>query len=150
MKKTAILITHAAILTGLLIFPSLAQAEEYVIPLGDFGGRPMVAVTIDGKGPYNMILDTGAPEVILSMPGRIPVMSGCPFRCHFENFLNVFRVGSNIPPVCIFHALMSIACRYSRIAFSICFSVGKEFVDLFFDPIESRYNVFFFPDRRKR
>ena len=30
------------------------------VPMLDFGGRPMVEITINGKGPYPVILDTGA------------------------------------------------------------------------------------------
>ena len=30
------------------------------LPMQDFGGRPLVEVTINGKGPYRFILDTGA------------------------------------------------------------------------------------------
>ena len=30
------------------------------VPMLDFGGRPVVEVMINGKGPYRFILDTGA------------------------------------------------------------------------------------------
>ncbi|GEM_PF-7009267 len=65
MRTTAKKYSCITALTALVTLPGLAQAEEYVIPLGDFGGRPMVEVTIGSHGPFNMILDTGAPSVIL-------------------------------------------------------------------------------------
>jgi hypothetical protein len=47
------------------------------VPMGDWGGRPVVEVTIDGRGPYKLILDTGAHMTViddtvsaeLSLPG---------------------------------------------------------------------------------
>lgn len=35
------------------------------VPMLDFGGRPVVEVTINGKGPYRLILDTGAAATVL-------------------------------------------------------------------------------------
>jgi hypothetical protein len=45
--------------------PPAAQKIELppggtTIPMGDLGGRPIVNVSINGKGPYRFILDTGA------------------------------------------------------------------------------------------
>jgi hypothetical protein len=36
------------------------------LPMLDYGGRPIVEVTIGGKGPYRFILDTGASITVLS------------------------------------------------------------------------------------
>jgi hypothetical protein len=35
------------------------------IPMLDFGGRPVVEVTINGKGPFRLVADTGAAETVL-------------------------------------------------------------------------------------
>lgn len=55
----------AAAVAALLALPSLAQAEEFVIPLGDLGGRPVIEVSLGDHGLYRMVLDTGAPGVII-------------------------------------------------------------------------------------
>ncbi len=49
-------------IAGLLsmLVATAAVAEPPTVPLGDFGGRPTVDLTIGGKGPYVFILDTGA------------------------------------------------------------------------------------------
>ena len=36
------------------------------VPMLDFGGRPVVEVTVNGKGPYRMILDTGASGTVIN------------------------------------------------------------------------------------
>src|SRR5260370_1090191 len=36
------------------------------VPMGDLGGRPIVDVNINGKGPYRFILDTGASMTVIS------------------------------------------------------------------------------------
>ena len=41
-------------------------AEEVKVPLEFVGGRPVVAVKLNGKGPYRMYLDTGASGSVLS------------------------------------------------------------------------------------
>jgi predicted aspartyl protease len=41
--------------------------EEVVVPMGSSSGRPVVEVTLDGKGPYKMVLDTGASGTVLSL-----------------------------------------------------------------------------------
>jgi Aspartyl protease len=35
------------------------------VPMGDFGGRPLVDVKINGKGPYRFILDLGADTTVV-------------------------------------------------------------------------------------
>jgi Aspartyl protease len=35
------------------------------VPMGDFGGRPIVDVSINGKGPYRFILDTGSSMTVI-------------------------------------------------------------------------------------
>lgn len=35
------------------------------VPMGDIGGRPTVDATINGKGPYHFILDTGASITVI-------------------------------------------------------------------------------------
>ncbi len=66
MKKTAKKKLATIAEAAYLALPSLAQAEEFVIPLGDMGGRPLIDVYIGDNGPYKMIFDTGAPAVILN------------------------------------------------------------------------------------
>ncbi|MHA1544650.1 MAG: aspartyl protease family protein, partial [Alphaproteobacteria bacterium] len=74
MKKTAknpsINLTRkifgAAIVATFMASSSQALAEEFVISLGDMGGRPLIDVYIGDNGPYTMIFDTGAPSVILN------------------------------------------------------------------------------------
>jgi hypothetical protein len=41
------------------------QQTESILPMELFGGRPVVSVTIDGKGPFKFILDTGADVTVL-------------------------------------------------------------------------------------
>lgn len=53
-------------LAVLLAIPGGAMAEEFVIPLGDMGGRPLIDVYIGDNGPYTMIFDTGAPLFLKS------------------------------------------------------------------------------------
>jgi hypothetical protein len=40
--------------------PASPAPDGVTVPMLDIGGRPMVDVTINGKGPYPFILDTGA------------------------------------------------------------------------------------------
>src|SRR4051794_33436943 len=40
-------------------------AEGDSVPMLDFGGRPVVEVMINGKGPYKFIFDTGASVNVL-------------------------------------------------------------------------------------
>lgn len=40
-------------------------SEEVVLPLHMFGNRPLVELTLDGRGPYGFILDTGAPTSVI-------------------------------------------------------------------------------------
>jgi len=65
------------ILTGLLAaqhhLPADAPAAPKIevpaggtsVAMGDLGGRPIVDVSINGKGPYRFILDTGASMTVL-------------------------------------------------------------------------------------
>jgi hypothetical protein len=62
----------AVSLFGALAVPAFAAtqrlavpAQGATIPMLDFGGRPVVEVTIDGKGPFKLILDTGASVTVL-------------------------------------------------------------------------------------
>src|SRR5216684_4175785 len=66
------------ILTGLLAaqhhLPADAPAAQKIelpaggisVAMGDLGGRPIVEVSINGKGPYRFILDTGASVTVIS------------------------------------------------------------------------------------
>lgn len=56
----------AATVAAFLASSGHTLAEEFVIPLGDLGGRPLIDVYIGDNGPYTMIFDTGAPSVILN------------------------------------------------------------------------------------
>jgi hypothetical protein len=40
--------------------------EGVTIPMQDMGGRPVVELRINGKGPYRFILDTGATATVVS------------------------------------------------------------------------------------
>ena len=40
--------------------------EGVIVPMDDMGGRPLIEVTINGKGPYRFILDTGAVATVVS------------------------------------------------------------------------------------
>jgi hypothetical protein len=39
---------------------------EVSVPMLDFGGRPVVEVTLNGQGPYRFILDTGASGTVVA------------------------------------------------------------------------------------
>jgi hypothetical protein len=41
------------------------DAQARTIQLGDFGGRPTVEMTINGAGPFDFVLDTGSPSLLL-------------------------------------------------------------------------------------
>jgi hypothetical protein len=36
------------------------KTSEVIVPMDSFGGRPVVSLRIEGKGPYRFVLDTGA------------------------------------------------------------------------------------------
>jgi Retroviral aspartyl protease len=40
--------------------------DGVTIPMQDMGGRPVVEIKINGKGPYRFILDTGAVTTVVS------------------------------------------------------------------------------------
>ena len=40
--------------------------DGVTVPMQDMGGRPVVELTINGKGPYRFILDTGALTTVVS------------------------------------------------------------------------------------
>ena len=42
------------------------SAPEAAVPMQSLGGRPVVNVTIDGKGPFPFIVDTGASGMVLT------------------------------------------------------------------------------------
>src|SRR5438132_9375626 len=58
---------------GALAVPGCALAQHALfvpaggvsMPMLDFGGRPVVEVTINGKGPFRLVLDTGASVTVL-------------------------------------------------------------------------------------
>src|SRR5262245_21319505 len=64
--------TMAVVLITPIAVPAGAQRSTKIqsppagvtVPMKDFGGRPVVDVTIDGK-PHTMILDTGASRTVL-------------------------------------------------------------------------------------
>jgi len=43
-----------------------APEEGVIVPMQDMGGRPVIEVMINGKGPYRFILDTGAVTTVVS------------------------------------------------------------------------------------
>ena len=43
-----------------------APSADVTVPMSTFGQRPVVEVSINGQGPYRMILDTGASETVVS------------------------------------------------------------------------------------
>jgi hypothetical protein len=64
------MILAATAQTPLLDNPPPAEKIEVpaggvVLPMGDIGGRPLVDVMINGKGPYRFILDTGASITVI-------------------------------------------------------------------------------------
>lgn len=58
-------------LTILLLTPvAVGQADEpsdtgLTLPLRTFGGRPVIAIRIDSRGPYDFILDSGAAVTLI-------------------------------------------------------------------------------------
>lgn len=50
--------------------PPPAQVElkegTVIVPMDSFGGRPVVLLVLDGKGPYRFVLDTGAGGSVVS------------------------------------------------------------------------------------
>jgi beta-lactamase superfamily II metal-dependent hydrolase len=52
-----------------ILAAALAQADN-TVPMLDVGGGPMVDVRINGKGPYPLILDTGATDTGPGRPSR--------------------------------------------------------------------------------
>jgi hypothetical protein len=42
-----------------------APPADVTVPMFDFGHRPVVEVSINGQGPFRMILDTGASETVV-------------------------------------------------------------------------------------
>jgi len=73
----------AALLFSLLTAaePSIGMPESGVdLPMADAGGRPVLSVRVNGKGPFNFILDTGADTTVVdedlvgrhTTPGEAP------------------------------------------------------------------------------
>ena len=52
---------HAPVPSGIEVPPN-----GVTVPMQDMGGRPVVELTINGKGPYRFILDTGATTTVVS------------------------------------------------------------------------------------
>jgi len=65
VKKTLIILGFSAMSISLLT-SSTAAAEDIVIPLGSFGGRPVVEVLFPGGKTVSMIIDTGARGVVMA------------------------------------------------------------------------------------
>jgi hypothetical protein len=42
------------------------NADEVVVPMDSFGGRPVVSLMLDGRGPHRFVLDTGAAGSVMS------------------------------------------------------------------------------------
>ena len=61
------ILTLFAVLLGASSFQARIEvpAGGTTVTMTDFGGRPMVDVRINGKGPYPFILDTGASHTIV-------------------------------------------------------------------------------------
>lgn len=55
--------------------PAPGGAATITVPMLDFGGRPVLSVSIDGAGPYRMIFDTGADRTVV-FPGWVDNASG--------------------------------------------------------------------------
>jgi len=42
------------------------KEAEVIVPMDSFGGRPVVSLTLDGKGPFRFVLDSGAGGSVVS------------------------------------------------------------------------------------
>jgi hypothetical protein len=42
------------------------KEAQVIVPMESFGGRPVVSLRLDGKGPYKFVLDTGAGGSVVS------------------------------------------------------------------------------------
>jgi hypothetical protein len=60
----------AVMATALAAAPAAAQ-DRVTVPMLDYGGRPVIELTINGAGPYRVIVDTGATNSVLD-----PSMTG--------------------------------------------------------------------------
>ena len=66
---------HAAILIAAVAWPGLhartdahtisLPRNEGTVPMLDFGGRPVVELLVNGKGPFRLVVDTGAAVTVL-------------------------------------------------------------------------------------
>ena len=69
--------------------------EGVTVPMQDMGGRPVVDLKINGKGPYRFVLDTGATATVigeeLSRELSLPAASG----------MQVAVVGGEKPPAMV-------------------------------------------------
>ena len=52
-------------ITGWLIFALSGFAMAATVPMLDIGGRPMANLMLNGKGPYQFIVDTGAESTLI-------------------------------------------------------------------------------------
>jgi hypothetical protein len=88
---------HAAPAPTLVDVP----ADGVTVPMQDFGGRPVVDVLIDGKGPYPFILDTGASITVvgdelnreLSLASQAGVQAGSPGDAPAPSIVTVRALG---------------------------------------------------------
>src|SRR5438270_8427850 len=67
------------------------DAARISLPLTFFGGRPVVEVKINGKGPYRFIFDTGAAGNVIS--NELALELGLPVLAHAK----MGRPGSEKP-----------------------------------------------------
>ena len=100
------MLSTMSILTPLLVLLSASlfqprvdvPAKGTTMTMLDFGGRPMVDVRINGKGPFHFILDTGASQTIvdesLTRELSLPSAEGLGGRATVT--IEEFRVGDAV------------------------------------------------------
>ena len=69
--------------------------DGVTVPMQDMGGRPVVEVKINGKGPYRFILDTGAVTTVVSDELSRELSLSTPAG------MQVAAVGGGTPPVIV-------------------------------------------------
>src|SRR5271156_6515828 len=47
------------------LFGRLMGAQTVRVPIGEYGGKPIVQIWLNGTGPYDFILDTGASVTLV-------------------------------------------------------------------------------------
>jgi hypothetical protein len=91
------------------------QDRGVTVPMIDFGGRPMVEVTINGKGPYPFILDTGADLTGIddSLAQELALPAGSPVGGEPTVRIESFGVGSMVAHNFVAGSMPSMVSRMS-------------------------------------